>query len=154
EPDLAALDFVGIGPLVQPPLAPHLMLEVLHRVGDENLAARNSSIRQRTVEHPPGRADERLAREVFLIAWLLAHQHHVRGLARLARHRLGGVLVKRAARHSCSALASSASELIAGESSRSSCRLSRIGRSLPAPRGQRAAAAGSSTAPILRRLKT
>ena len=74
------------------------MLEVLHRVGDENLAARNSSIRQRAVEHPPGRADERLAREVFLIAWLLAHQHDVRGLAPLPRHRLCRVLVKRAAR--------------------------------------------------------
>src|SRR5260370_30215174 len=98
EPDLAALNFVSVGPLVQPTLAPHLMLEMLHRVSDENLRTWNSCLRQRPVENAPGRADERLAGNIFLVAGLLADEHDVGGPAPLAPHRLRGVLVERTAR--------------------------------------------------------
>src|SRR5947208_12471059 len=94
EPDLAALDFVGVRALVQTPLAAHLMLEVLHRVGHEDLAARDSRILERLVENAAGGADERLAAQVFLVAGLLADQHDARALASFTRHRLGGVLVQ------------------------------------------------------------
>src|SRR5262245_11718185 len=60
EPNLAALDFVGVGTLVQPALAAHLVLEMLHGVGDEHLRAGNSLLCQRAAEAPPRRADERL----------------------------------------------------------------------------------------------
>src|SRR5262249_60054176 len=98
EPNLAALDFVGVGTLVQAALAAHVVLEMLYRMGDEDLRARNSRVRQRTVEDASGRADERLAAEVFLVAGLLADEHDVRGPAALARHRLRCVFVERAAR--------------------------------------------------------
>src|SRR5262249_16322003 len=93
----AAFDLVSIGPLVQPPLAAHFVLEVLHRVGDENLGPRNPRIRQRPVENAPGGADEGLAGEVFLVAGLLADQHDVGGFAPLARYCLRRILVERAA---------------------------------------------------------
>ena len=35
----AAVDLVSVGPLVQPPLAAHLMLEVLDRIGNKYLLA-------------------------------------------------------------------------------------------------------------------
>src|SRR5262249_28556770 len=93
EPNLAALDFVGVGTLVQTALAAHLVLEMLHGVGDEHLRARNSRLRQRAVEDPPGRADERLAAEAFLVAGLLADQPDVSGSAAPARHRPRWVFV-------------------------------------------------------------
>ena len=49
EPNLTAFDFVDVGPLMQPPLAPHLVFEMLHRVGDENLRAGNSRLLHRPV---------------------------------------------------------------------------------------------------------
>ena len=85
EPDLAALDFVGVGTLVQAALAAHLMLEMLHRVGDENLRAGDPRFRQGPVEDLPGGPDERLAGKVFLVAGLLANQHQVRMRGALRR---------------------------------------------------------------------
>src|SRR5215475_15934607 len=38
EPPFAALDLVGVGPLVAAPLAAHLVLEVLDRIGNESVA--------------------------------------------------------------------------------------------------------------------
>ena len=113
EPDLAALDFVGVGTLVQTALAAHLVLEMLHRVGDENLRAGDLRFRQGAVEDLPGGRDERLAGKVFLVAGLLAHQHQVRMAAPFAGDR--GQRVQ-----AFSALASSASDLIAGTTSSSS----------------------------------
>src|SRR5262249_52023193 len=52
---------------------------------------------QRLVENAAGGTDERLAGKVFLVPRLLADQHEVRTLAPLSRHRLGGMLVERAA---------------------------------------------------------
>ena len=39
EPPLAAVDLVGVGAPVQTPLAAHLVLEVLHRIGDQHVLA-------------------------------------------------------------------------------------------------------------------
>src|SRR5439155_17707427 len=98
EPDLAALDLISLAPLVQPPLASHLMLEMFHRIGDENLRARNSCIFQCPAETAPRRADKRLAGEIFLVTRLLADEHEVGRPASLAWHRLRRVLVERTAR--------------------------------------------------------
>src|SRR5262249_35986315 len=67
EPDLAAIDLVGVGALVQSPLAALLVLEMLDRVGDEDLGSVNSGVRERPVEHVPGRTDKRLAGQIFLV---------------------------------------------------------------------------------------
>ena len=83
---------------MQPPLASHLMLEMFHRIGDENLRARNSCIFQRPVENAPRRADKRLAGEIFLVTRLLADEHEVGRPAPLAWDRLCRVLVERTAR--------------------------------------------------------
>src|SRR6266436_9047834 len=85
ERNLAALDFVGVGALVQAPLAAHLVLEMLYRIGDEDLGAGNSRLRQRPVEDASGRTDERLAADVLFVAGLLADEHEMSGLAALAR---------------------------------------------------------------------
>lgn len=95
EPDLAALDFVGVGTFVQAPLAAHLMLEMLHGVGDEDLRARDLRLRQGVVEDLASGADERLAGEIFLVAGLLAHQHELSAPASLARDGLDCVLIER-----------------------------------------------------------
>jgi hypothetical protein len=73
------------------------MLEVLHGVGDKQIPAIDPGVSQRTIQHAAGRADERQAGPILMVAGLLADQHH-RGASRsLAGHRLGGVLVKRTA---------------------------------------------------------
>src|SRR3954466_5332281 len=75
EPPFAALDLVGIWLLVQAALAARLEFEVLHRIGDEGLIARNAGIGERLVEDAPRWPDEWLAGEILLIARLLADQH-------------------------------------------------------------------------------
>ena len=47
EPDLAALDLIGVRTLVQAPFAAHLVLEMLDRVGDEGVLARNAGLLER-----------------------------------------------------------------------------------------------------------
>src|SRR6266511_3389816 len=44
EPDLAALDLIGVRALVQAPLAAHLVLEVFNRIGDEGIVTRNAGL--------------------------------------------------------------------------------------------------------------
>src|SRR5262245_59092433 len=90
EPPLAAVDLVGVRTLVQTPLAAHLVLEVLDRVGHENVVARDAGLFQRLVQDAAGRSHERLAGEILLIAGLLADQHQVRADAAFAGHDLGG----------------------------------------------------------------
>ena len=50
-------------------------LEVLDDVGDEGRLAIDPGLRQRLVQEPAGRAHERLALEVLVIAGLLADEH-------------------------------------------------------------------------------
>ena len=98
EPDLAAIDLVDVGALVQPPLAAHLVLEMLDRVGDENVGSVNSGFRERPVEHVPGRTDKRLAGQIFFVPGLLAHQHEMGVAPAFTRYRLGGMAIKRTTR--------------------------------------------------------
>src|SRR5262249_20251040 len=98
EPDAAALDLVGVRTLVQAPLAAHLVLEVLDGIGDEGIRPLDPRFRQRPVENPPGGADERLAGKVFLVAGLLADQHHMGVPVSFPGHGLGRMLIERAAR--------------------------------------------------------
>jgi hypothetical protein len=83
---------------VQPAFAAHFMLEMLDRIGDEGLFPRDPGIVQRLVEDPAGRADERLAGDVFFVARLLTHQHEGGVAWAFARHRLRSVTVERTAR--------------------------------------------------------
>ncbi len=48
--------------------------EVLDGVGDVDLGARDAHLGESLVEHPPGRPDERLSRQVLLITRLLADE--------------------------------------------------------------------------------
>src|SRR5262249_40216552 len=52
---------------------------------------------ERAIEHGAGRADERLALQVLLVARLLAHEHDARMRRPLAEHGLRRILVERTA---------------------------------------------------------
>lgn len=94
---LQRFDFVIVRPFVQPSLAPHLVFEMFDGIGDVGVAAGDAGILQRGIENAAGRTDERFAGEIFLIARLLADEHEVGQARSLARHRLGGIAVERAA---------------------------------------------------------
>ena len=57
------------------PAAPLLELEVLDHVGHVRLVAGDAGRLQAAVELASGGADERPARQVLLVAGLLAHEH-------------------------------------------------------------------------------
>ena len=78
EPEMTALDLIGVRLLVQPPLAALLELEMLDRIGDENLAPVDTRIGKRAVEDAARRPDEWLAGAILLVTRLLAHQHQPR----------------------------------------------------------------------------
>ncbi len=92
----AGLDLRRRRLLVQPDLAAGDELEVLHRIGDVDLAAVDAGLLQRPVEHLAGRADEGMAGEVLLVAGLLADQHQRRMVRAFAEHGLRGILPQRA----------------------------------------------------------
>ena len=87
-----------IWPLVQAALATLIEFEVLDGVGDEQRLAIEPGLRQRLVEHPSGRADKPLTRQILAVAGLFAHQHDTRPRRTLTRHDLGRMAVERAAR--------------------------------------------------------
>jgi len=70
--------------LVNAPLASGLPFEVLHDVGDIDIVARDARLRQRPVQQSACRSDEGMALDVFLVAWLLAHEHQARAGRSLA----------------------------------------------------------------------
>src|SRR5262249_17766096 len=72
EPPATALDLIGVWLLVKPALPARLEFEVLHRIGDENRGAVEARVHDGAVEHAAGRPDERPAREVLVVAGLLA----------------------------------------------------------------------------------
>src|SRR5262249_13547092 len=94
-PPSAALDLIGIRPLVQPAFSALLELEMLHRIGDEYLRAIEPRIHECAVEHATGRSDEWLAGEVLVVARLLADEHQWRRGRSFAGDDLGGVAIKR-----------------------------------------------------------
>jgi len=65
-----------------------LPLKVLHRIRNIRLLTIDASFNQRLVEKRACRADKGFAFEVFLIARLLAHEHHLRMTRPFAKHRL------------------------------------------------------------------
>src|SRR5262249_8304616 len=91
------LDLVGVGPLVQPALAPHLVLEVLDCIGDEGVPAGDAGFLERLIQHPASRPHEWLAGQVLLVARLLAHQHDMGASAPFAPDDLRRELVERTA---------------------------------------------------------
>lgn len=97
-PPAAAIDLIGIRLLVQAALAARLPLEMLHRIGDEHLAAIDAGCGDRPVEHAPGGAHERPALQVFLVPRLLADHHQPRPRRAFARNDLRRIAVKRATR--------------------------------------------------------
>ena len=82
---------------MQAPLAPHLVLEMLHRVGNEHFLARNACFLERLIKDASGGTGEWLADNVFLVARLLAHEHQMGVTPAFARHCLGCIFIKRAA---------------------------------------------------------
>lgn len=98
EPPSAAFDLIGIWSFVQPPLPTHLVLEMLDRIGHEDVAAGNVGLRERLIENSPCRSDERLSGQVFLVSRLLSDQHQTRTGAALTWYDLGRELVQRTAR--------------------------------------------------------
>jgi hypothetical protein len=82
---------------VEPALAARPPFEVLDRIGQVDVAARDLGLLQDPVEDSTGGPDEGLALDVLAVAGLLADQHQ----PRLARPRpedgLGRVLPERAA---------------------------------------------------------
>src|SRR5688572_5971009 len=83
EPGVAGRDLADVRLLVNPTLTAlgALPLEVLHRIGDIDGAAIDAGLDEGVVEELARRPDERLARSVLLVAWLLADEHDV-GCAR------------------------------------------------------------------------
>src|SRR3546814_5157076 len=68
DPPAASLDLAGIGLRMEAPLAALRELEMLDRVGDVDLAAFDSGLVERAIEHPPRRADEGATGQILLIA--------------------------------------------------------------------------------------
>jgi hypothetical protein len=64
--------------LVKTPFAAPYPLEMLDRIGDVCVLARDSRFRKGLVEHTSRRSDERTSLAIFLIARLLANKHDVR----------------------------------------------------------------------------
>ncbi|KRD19596.1 hypothetical protein ASE48_21335 [Mycobacterium sp. Root265] len=63
-------------------------------VGHVDLFAVDARFDQCLIQQAAGGSDERLARAVLLIAWLLAHQDESRGRGAGTEHRLIGVAVQ------------------------------------------------------------
>jgi len=71
----AAGHYLGsVGALVDAALPAGLPLEVLDRVRDVGVVARDAAVTERAVEEMPGRADEGVALLVLLVPGLLADQ--------------------------------------------------------------------------------
>jgi len=93
EPGTAGRDFERIRLFVKPDLAPWFPLEMLHCIGDVDLAAINSCRFQALVQELPGRPDKRPSLLIFTIPGLLSDQEQCCVDAALAEHYLGGLLI-------------------------------------------------------------
>lgn len=83
--------------LVQAPLAAADPAEVFDGVRDVDAGAVDPGLTERLVEQPAGRADERFAAQVLLVARLLAHEHDPRMPVALPENGLRRVLPQVAA---------------------------------------------------------
>ena len=96
EPGLAGGDFAGAGFLVDAAFAARLPFKMFDSIGDVNFRAIEAGGGEGLVQEFAGRADERFAREVFLMARLLTDEDDSRTAGAFAKDRLGGVLPQRA----------------------------------------------------------
>ena len=78
---------------MNPTFAARFPFEMFHRVRDINLLPIDPRFFERAVHYFSGRADERFADNVFIIAGLLAHKHDRRSLRTFAEDRLRRVLI-------------------------------------------------------------
>lgn len=92
EPVAARGDLALRRRLVQAPLAAWFPFEMLDRVRQVDVCAFDAGFVECAIEHASGRADERHARAVFLVARLLADEHDARIGRTRAGHRLCRVL--------------------------------------------------------------
>ena len=88
EPLIAGRDFHLVRLLVNAPLAARFELEMLHCIRDVSELTVDSGFLERAIEHTTRRSDERLAREVFLIARLFADEKDLGALRAGTEHRL------------------------------------------------------------------
>src|SRR5262249_13177354 len=94
EPPAASVDLARVGLLVEAPLAARLVLEVLHGIGDVDVAPLDARRFQSLIEYLAGGSGEGQSGQICLVARLLADQHQ-RSVGRpLAEHGLGRVLVE------------------------------------------------------------
>jgi len=75
KPGHAGGDFHRRGLGVNAPLSARLELEVLDHVRDIGLFASDASSFERFIQHPAGRADERVPGQVLIVARLLPDEH-------------------------------------------------------------------------------
>jgi len=80
---------------MQAPLAAKLKLEMFDGVGDEYLTSIDACLAESAVEYAACRSHEGAAREIFVVAWLLPHEHHAGWYGPLAGHDLGGGSIER-----------------------------------------------------------
>src|SRR5688572_17362919 len=83
---------LGAWRLMDPPLALQHEVEMLHGVRDVDGSPVDSDIAECSIEQPSRRSNERFSFPVLLIARLLTHHDHARGLRPLSEDGLRGPL--------------------------------------------------------------
>ena len=101
QPGPARCDLARVWFLMNPAFAARLPFEMFNRVCNVNLRPIDSGVLERAIHDFPSRTNEWFARDIFVVAWLFANQHHRRMLWTLAKHGLGRALMQMA----CGALA-------------------------------------------------
>jgi len=79
---------------VDAPLPARLPLEVFHHIRDVDAPAIDAGLDERAIEELPRRADEGVAGEVLVVAWLLADHDEVSVGGAFAEDGLGSGLVE------------------------------------------------------------
>jgi hypothetical protein len=99
QPGKAGVHFARAGPGMEAALAARggFPLEVFDSIGEENFFTIEFDFGQGAIEHFPGRTDEWMALQVFLIAGLLANEQNAGRDRTLAENALGSVFVEIAA---------------------------------------------------------
>jgi len=96
EPGKARAHLACVGRPMKAALAPRILgpLEMLDGVRDVHVIAVDPRRIERAVEQSPGWTDERLPSLVLGVAWLLTHDHHVRGARPFTEDGLGAELIQ------------------------------------------------------------
>src|SRR5262249_10879800 len=118
EPRPARGNLAGVRLLVDAPLAARLPAEVLHHVGDVSVRSLDAGLGQCSLQQLAGGTDEGPSREVLVVSWLLADEHHPGVLLPLAEDGLRRALPEVA----CAALAGRAPERLERRRSPEPCR--------------------------------